>query len=116
MAFQTCVSGSREQTRCTARNHDGVLIVRGEAAVGRAIGPAILAERNVAGAGRNDWFDSDDQARGQFVLRGEVRVIGHRRRLVNGAADAVAAQLLDDVKAPSAPSTLDTTPDVLAAV
>src|SRR5258708_19579637 len=71
----------------------------GETAVARVVGPAVFGERNVARAGGDDWFDGDDQAFGQFVLRGKIGVVRHRRRLVDRAADAVAAKFLDDMKA-----------------
>ena len=66
---QTGVSGGCEQNRFTARDHDGVLVMRGEASVCCAVGPAILIQRNFARACSDDRLDGDDQALGQFVLR-----------------------------------------------
>src|SRR5258708_40038682 len=112
IAVKTGVSGSRKQNGFAARDHDGVLVMSGETAVGRAVGPAVFVERNVARAGGDDWFDGDDQAFGQFVLRGKLGVVRHRRRLVDRAADAVAAKVLDDMKAAPAHFALNGPADV----
>src|SRR5260370_42261798 len=108
--------GSGEQDWLATRNYNRVLVVRGEAAVGGAVGPAVLIQRDFARACCDDRFNGNDKALGQFMLRGEISVIGHRRRLVNGAPDAMAAEFLDDVKASPPHFALDGSADVFGAV
>jgi hypothetical protein len=95
-------------------NHDGVLVVRGNAAVYGSIGPAV--ERDIARASGNNRLNVDDQSLRQYVLRGEIRVIGHRRRLMDRAPYAVAAKFFDDVKSAPAHFALDGAPDVFGAI
>jgi hypothetical protein len=90
--------------------------MRGEAAVHRAVGPAVLTERNIFRAGGNNRLDGDDQAFGQFVLRGEIREIGHRRRLVNGSPDAMPTELAHHVKTAPVQFALHRAADVLRAI
>ena len=59
--YKTCRSGGRDQDRFPARDHNRVLVVRGEAAICGAIGPAILIERNFARASRNNRLNRDNQ-------------------------------------------------------
>src|SRR5438874_10062754 len=91
--FQT--SRGSEQDGLAARNHEGVLVVRGKTAVDGSIGPAVLVKRDLAGARGNNRLNGDDQPFGQFVLCGKIRVIGHRRRFMDRAPYAMAAKFLD---------------------
>src|SRR5258708_19473482 len=88
----------------------------GETAVARVVGPAVFGERNVARAGGDDWLDGDGEGLGQFVPRGKIGVVRHRRRLVNRAANAVAAKFLDDVKTAAAHFALNGPADVFREV
>ena len=56
--------GGGEQEGFVLGDDDGVLVVCREAAVGSADGPAVVVERDVAGARGDDGLDGDDQALG----------------------------------------------------
>src|SRR5437899_2358939 len=116
MAVKTSVSSGGEQHRFTSRDHDGVLVMRGEASVRSAVRPAIFIECNVAGTSRNNRFNRDDQPLGQFVLRGEIRVIGYSRRLMNRAPDAMAAEFPHHMKTAPTHFALHSAADVFGAV
>src|SRR5215467_6054297 len=79
-----------------------MLVMRGEAAVCRAYGPAVATQQNASRARRNDGLNRNDQTFRQQVARGKLRVVGHARLFMNSAADAVSTQLRNDVK-PAAP-------------
>jgi hypothetical protein len=51
-----------QQDRLATRNHDGVLVVRGKTAIDGSLGPAVVAERDMARAGGGNNRFSDDSA------------------------------------------------------
>jgi hypothetical protein len=90
--------------------------VSGEAAVGGADGPAISGEDGAAGFAGDDGFDGDDEAFSEQAGGGWIGPVGDAGALVDGAADAVSAELADDVKAVSFDGGFDGATDVLYAV
>ena len=69
-----------------------------EAAIGGAHGPAIAGQDRFAGAAGDDGLDGDDQAFGEEIVGGRIGPVGHAGFLVDGAADAVAAEVANDVE------------------
>jgi len=56
-----------QQYRRIFGDDDGVFVMRGEAAVGGADGPAVSGENRLAGAAGDDGLDRDNEAFGQEV-------------------------------------------------
>jgi hypothetical protein len=93
-----------------------VLVVGGEAAVGGADGPAVAVEGDAACGSGDDGLDGDDEPFGEEMACVGVGIVGDAGLFVNGAADAVAAEFADDVKAAAADFALDGAADVFGAV
>jgi len=105
-----------QEDRFAARDDDSVLVMRGEAAVGCADGPAVAVERDAARTSGDDGLDSDDETFGEQVARERVGEIGDAGLFVNGTADTVATEFADDVEAAAPDFALDGAADVLRAV
>lgn len=109
-------SGCGEKDRFAASDDEGVFVMGGETGVGGANGAAIGVEGDAAGAGGDDGFKGDDQAFSENVAGGGIGVIWDGGRLMDSAADTVAAEFTDDMKAMSALFALDGAPDVSGAI
>src|SRR5690606_9398666 len=97
----------REDQGLIPRDHDGVLVMRGQAAVRGGDGPPVRAGPGAPRARGDDRLEGDDESLGErFPRRGvvEVQDLG---RLVDGAADAVPAELAEHGEAASPDLALD---------
>src|SRR5690242_2710548 len=89
---------SGQANRSILGDDQGVLVMRREAAITRSDRPSISLQNTAACPGGDDWLDGDDQSLVEPGTQARVIVVGHARRLVNGASHAVPAQLSHHVK------------------
>jgi hypothetical protein len=101
-----------EDERAAGGDHDRVLELGDEAAVGRAQRPAVVALDRMGGAGREERLDGQHEALPQHGLVVGVLDAGDARRLVQVAADPVAVEVGDDTEAVAAGPPLDGSADV----
>ena len=84
----------------------------GQAAVAGANRPAVPGGDHAAGTTGDDRLDRHDQSLGEHVLLRDVVEVGDRRRLVDGAADAVAGEVGNDREPPPPHFALDRAADL----
>jgi hypothetical protein len=72
----------RNQHRLALRDDQRVFIMRGQAPVRRADGPAVALQDALAFAGGDDGLDRDDQPLGELRLEPRIAVVQHLRRFV----------------------------------
>jgi hypothetical protein len=85
-----------------ASDDDGVLVVRGEAAIRGADSPTVREKLGPAAARRNNRFNRNHQAFGEELASQRIRIVWNGRRLVDRTPDTVAAEFANDVESSAA--------------
>src|SRR4029453_13362611 len=112
-SFAFTASIRRQHDRTIARDHDRMLVMCRPAAVARSRRPAVAILTNARRPGTDDGLDGQDQPLGEDVTLPRVVLIGHRRRLMNRAADAVSREVAHDCQAARTHGGLDHTADLV---
>src|ERR1700677_2858781 len=89
----------RQQNRRARSDHQSMLKVRRERVVAGPHSPPVFVGKHSSGTRGDDRFNGNDEAIVHNLPGRGVWVVGHVRRLMDGATDAVSPQFADDGEA-----------------